>query len=397
MKRDDSSRGIGPVSSWLSMSLHALVAALIAIVVLNSADGTAADRVAVISLATLFAVTYVLGVVPEGALPEPGRRGWWWIVALTLEWLALMWLSVEATYLVFALFFLYLRQLGTALGIMAVIGATMVAIGAFGLHRGFDVAGIVGPALGAGVAIVIGWGYEALQREVAQRQRLIEELTRTRDQLVVAEHAAGVVAERERLAREIHDTVSQSLSSVIMLLHAAQRSGPGTPKGGERLEQSRQAATEALAETREFIHALAPPALRNAGIGDALVRLGARTRETTGLQVEVDVPADTGILPMPVETALLRIAQGAMANVIQHAHATRVDVTLTRLDDEVILDVVDDGLGFDPAHLGPLGDASTSFGLAAMRERAASLGGRLDVESRPGHGTSVVASFGVAG
>ncbi|WP_197684338.1 sensor histidine kinase [Aeromicrobium choanae] len=396
MKRDESSGRIGPISTWLSMSLHALVVALIAILVLNSTDGTLAHGVAVLSLSTLFAATYVLGVLPDGALPEPGRRGTWWIGALTLEWLALLWLSVEATYLVFALFFLYLRLLGTVRGIVAVIGTTLVAICAFGLHRGFDVAGIVGPVLGAGVAIVIGLGYEALNREVARRQRLIEELTRTRDQLAVAEHAAGVVAERERLAREIHDTVSQSLSSVIMLLHAAQRSGPGTEKGGERLEQARQAATEALAETREFIHALAPPALRNAGIGDALVRLGARTRDTTGLQVEVAVPEDTGIVPTPVETALLRIAQGAIANVIQHAHATRVDLTLTRLDDEIILDIVDAGVGFDPAHLGTLGDGSTSFGLAAMQERATSLGGRLVVESRPGHGTSVVASFAVA-
>lgn len=395
VKRDDDSGRIGPISTWLAISLHALVGALIAIVVLNS-TGTPAHRIAVLSLATLFAVTYVLGVVPEGELPEPGRRGWWWIVALTLEWLALMWVSVEATYLVFALFFIYLRQLGTALGIAAVIGATMVAIGAFGLQRGFDVAGIVGPALGAGVAIVIGWGYEALHSEVAQRQRLIDELTRTRDQLVVAEHAAGVVAERERLAREIHDTVSQSLSSIIMLLHAAQRSGPGTERGSERLEQARLAATDALAETREFIHALAPPALQNGGISDALVRLAEQTRETSGLQVEVDVPADANLLPTPVETALLRIAQGAIANVVQHANATRMDVTLTRLDDEVILDVVDDGVGFDPAYLGDPDDTTPSFGLVAMQERAASLGGRLVVESRPGQGTNIVASFVVA-
>lgn len=396
VRHDDSGSGIGVISAWLSMSLHALVVALLAVVALNATDGSPAHRVAVLGLAALFAATYVAGVWPQGALPPPGRRGWWWIGALTLEWLALLCLSVEATYLVFALLFLYLRLLGTKRGIGAVIGATIVAIGAFGLHRGFDVAGIVGPLLGAAVAIVIGLGYQALNREVAQRQRLIEELTRTRDQLAVAEHAAGVVAERERLAREIHDTVSQSLSSVIMLLHAAQRSGPGTERGSERLEQARLAATDALAETREFIHALAPPALQNAGIADALVRLGKQTRETTGLQVEVDVQADARALPTPVETALLRIAQGAIANVIQHAHANRVDVTLTRLDDEIILDVVDDGVGFEPAHLGAPDDAPPSFGLAAMQERAASLGGRLVVESSPGKGTSVVASFAVA-
>lgn len=394
VKRDGSRNPIGPISAWLSTSLHVLVIALLAVVVLNSTDGATWHSVSVASLAALFAITYAAGVWPDGALPEPGPRGWWWVGALSLQWLALMCLSVEATYLVFALFFLYLRVLGTVRGIVAVVCATVVAIGAFGLHRGFNVAGIVGPVLGAGVAIVIGLGYQALTREVAQRQRLIEELTRTRDQLAVAEHAAGVVAERERLAREIHDTVSQSLSSIIMLLHAAQRSGLDSDRGRERLEQARAAATDALAETREFIHALVPPALHDAGIGGALVRLGAQIRDTTGLQVEVDVPPDTGAVPTPVEAALLRIAQGALANVAQHAHATRVDVTLTRLDDEIILDVVDDGEGFDPALL-EAGAAQPSFGLAAMQERAADLGGRLVVESRPGQGTSVVASFAV--
>lgn len=394
VSRQGSANGIAPISASLSTSLHVLVVVLLAVVALNSTEGSSMRTVAVLGLAAVFALTYVAGVWPDGALPDAGPRGMWWAALLSLQWVALVCLSVEATYLAFALFFLYLRVLGTVRGIAAVLAATLVAIGAFGLHRGFTVAGIVGPLLGAGVAIVIGVGYHALTREVARRQRLIEELTRTRDQLAVAERAAGVVAERERLAREIHDTVSQSLSSVIMLLHAAQRSGLDSDKGGDRVEQAREAATDALAETREFIHALAPPALRGASIGDALVRLAERTRETSGLQVEVDVPDDTGAVPTPVAAALLRIAQGALANVVQHAHATRVDLTLTRLDDEIILDVVDDGDGFDPHHV-RAGAERRSFGLAAMQERAEALGGRLVVESRPGRGTSVVVGFAV--
>lgn len=394
MSGDSVQSPIRPISAWLSLSLHTLVAALLAVLVVNSTDAEPGPPATVLGLAALFAVTYVVGVWPAGALPGPGRRGRWWVGALAVEWLALLCLSVDATYLVFALFFLCLHVLGSARGIAAVLVATVVAIVAFGLRRGFDIAGTVGPVLGASVAIVIGLGYQALSREVARRERLIDELTRTRDQLAIAEHAAGVVAERERLAREIHDTVSQSLSSVIMLLHAAQQSGSDTQRGQERLKQAREAATEALAETREFIRALASPALRHGGIGDALGRLAAQTRETTGLHVEVDLPSDTGSLPTPVETALLRIAQGAVANVVQHANATRVDLTLTRLDDEIILDVVDDGDGFDPALLAT-GHGRAGFGLHAMQERTADLGGRLVVESRPGHGTSVVASFQV--
>lgn len=370
--------------------------ALIAVVVLNAADGTlpgAVGTAAVLGAAALFSLTYVVGIWPGGSLPRR-RPGWWWITALTSEWLVLLSLSVEASYLVFALFFIYMHVLGAARGTTAVVVTAVVAVVAFGMHRGFDVAGVVGPVLGAGVAIVIGLGYEALTREVARRQHLIDELTQTRGQLAAAERAAGVVAERERLAREIHDTVSQSLSSIVMLLHVAQREGPGSEKGRERVEQARLAAGDALAEARNFIHALAPPSLRAGGIEDALRRLGGTTRDTTGLQVQVDVAGYTGDLPTPVETALLRVAQSAIANITQHARATRVDMTLSRLDDEVILDVVDDGVGFDPAELGrPSGSDRPSFGLVAMQDRVASLGGRLVVESEEGRGTSVAVSF----
>lgn len=390
--------GLRVTSVWLSASLHVLVVALLGVLLLNAPDGTvpgAEGTAAVLAVAALFAVTYTAGVWPVGSPPR-GRRGWWWTIALTLEWGVLLALSVEATYLVFALFFIYMYVHGATRGTAAVVVTTVVAVVAFGMHRGFDIAGVVGPALGAGVAIVIGLGHEALTREVTRRQRLIDELTRTRDQLAAAERAAGVVAERERLAREIHDTVSQSLSSIVMLLHVAQRDGPNTEKGRQRVDQARVAAADALAETRSFIHALAPPALRTGGIADAMRRLGATTGETTGLQVRVDVTGDLGDLPTPMTAALLRIAQSAIANVIQHAKATRLDVTLSRLDDEVILDVVDDGAGFDPTVLSRTpGSDRPSFGLVAMRERVTSLGGRLVVESGQEGGTSVAVSFTV--
>lgn len=388
--------GAGRVSASLAASVHLLVAALSVVVVVNAASDGNAPAAAGIVTTALFVATYAAGVWPDGALPLPTSRGRYWIALLTVEWLVLLCLNVEATYLVFALFFLYMRLFGTVRGPLVVALTTGIAMVGFGLHRGFTPAGLVGPALGAAVAIVIGLGYEALTRDAEQRQRLIDELTRTRTQLATAERAAGVLDERERLAREVHDTVSQSLSSIIMLLHAAQRAGAGSPHGAERVEQARQAAMEALAETREFIHALAPPALRAGGIADALLTLARQTEDATGLRVEVTVPQDVGVLPTPVETALLRIAQGALANVAQHAHATRVDVTLTRLDDDILLDVVDDGDGFESGRLTSSRDALASFGLATMRDRAASLGGTLTVESSRGHGTNVVASFTVS-
>ena len=390
----EDENGLTPIPPGLSASLHVLVAALSGVVLLNAASEDAGRTAAVVGIMVIFVATYAVGILPTGAIPDPGRRGWWWAAALSLEWLVLLWFSVEATYLLFALFFLYMRLLGALWGTLVVALTTAVAVVAFGLHQGFDLAGLIGPVLGAGVAVTIALGYQSLSREVRQRQRLIEELTRTRSQLALAEHAAGVVEERERLAREIHDTLSQSLSSIIMLLHAAQRGGPNPASSDRRLEQAREAAEEALAETREFIHALAPPSLRTGGIAEALGRLARQTEDATGLRVEVTVPQDTGTLPTPVEAGLLRIAQSAVANVAQHAHATRVDLTLTRLDDEIILDVVDDGEGFDLGQLSTNRDRP-SFGLVAMKERASGLGGTLVVESSRGNGTSVVASFAV--
>lgn len=391
----ENETGLSPISAGFSATLHVLVAALSAVVLVNAIRDDAGGRAAVIGVTVVCVATYCAGIWPSWTIPGPGRWGWWWVAALTVEWLALLWFSVEATYLVFPLFFLYMRLLGGLWGTIVVAATTVFAVVAFGLHRGFDLAVIIGPVLGAGVAVTIGLGYQALTREVRKRQQLLEDLTRTRSELAVAERAAGVVEERERLAREIHDTVSQSLSSIIMLLHAAQRSDPGSPSGQQRVEQARNAAEDALAETREFIHALAPPSLRAGGLVEALGRLARQTEEQTGLRVELTVPQDAGTLPTPVEAGLLRIAQSAMANAVQHAHANRVDVTLTRLDNEVILDVVDDGDGFDPSQLRTNHRDQPPFGLVAMQERAAHLGGRLVVESSPGRGTSVVASFAV--
>jgi signal transduction histidine kinase len=322
--------------------------------------------------------------------------------------------SPEAIYLLFPLFFIYLHLLPGWTGPAAVALATGIAIVAFGLHRGFNLGGVIGPVIGAVVAVVIGLAYRSLTREARERDRLIAELQDTRAQLAVAERAAGVLDERGRLAREIHDTVSQSLSSIVLLLHAAERSADSTAVDSTaavrlRLGQARDAATQALGETRSFIDELSPPALRQTTLVEALRRLAAETGAATGVPVNVTISGDIGLLPTRLETALLRIAQGALANAVQHAEAGRIDLTLSRLDSEVILDVVDDGVGFDPEH-GPqvvsaadvAAAARNTFGLHGMRERVTELGGTLTVEStradadRNRHGTSVVASFELA-
>ncbi|MGA6096163.1 sensor histidine kinase, partial [Microbacterium sp. NPDC079356] len=259
---------------------------------------------------------------------------------------------------------------------------------ALGIHGEWTVGGIVGPIVGAAVALLIGLGYQALAREAQQREVLMQELLATRGQLAATEREAGVLAERARLAREIHDTVAQGLSSIQMLLHAAERADGERP-GIEHIRLARETAAAGLADTRRFIRELTPPDLDDRGLGSALRRLASTQWAARGLPVDVRV-SDAVELPMHVQTALLRIAQGAIANVIQHADAYSAMITLTIGDDRVEFTIADDGRGFDPSLVAAVpGAKSDSFGLQATRERVDQLGGTLTVSSAPGTGTSL--------
>ena len=201
--------------------------------------------------------------------------------------------------------------------------------------------------------------------------------------------------ERERLAHELHDTVAQNLSSIQMLLHSAENDVRGSvPEAAaqqplRKMETARRAASNNLAETRAMIAALAPAPLTEASLRDALTRVAGDFGAAGGLDIGVEVDGDAVPLPMRVEAGLLRIAQGAVSNVVTHAGASAARITLTYAPGEVRLDVVDNGRGFDvgaqrskPSGLGHLG-------LDAMRSRAAELGGRLEIESAPGGPTAL--------
>jgi signal transduction histidine kinase len=274
-----------------------------------------------------------------------------------------------------------------------VAATALAAIVAFATHQGgFSAAMAIGPALGAAVAVAVVWGYQALYREIEHRRRLIEELTATRADLARAEHTAGVLAERERLAREIHDTLAQGLSSIQLLLRATGRALPGRPDVAARhVEQARQAAVDNLAEARRFVAALAPPALDDTTLAGALERLCATTSARHRLTARFHLTGEATPLPTVHEVALLRIAQSALANTVRHAHADAAEVTLSYLGDHVAVDITDDGTGFDPARLPAPDPESGGFGLAAMQARARALGGTLTVESAPGRGTALAA------
>jgi len=310
------------------------------------------------------------------------------LALLSAEWLGLLWLSADAAYLVFPLFFLFLHLMGRWAGSAAILVSTIVAVYALGIHGGWSVGGVVGPFVGAGVALLIGLGYQALAKEAQQREALVRELLATRGQLAAREHESGVLAERARLAREIHDTLAQGLSSIQMLLHAAERGDDARP-GIEHIRLARETAAANLVEARRFIRELTPPQLDDQTLGGALRRLARTQWATQGLDVQVRV-SDTVVLPMHLQTALLRITQGAIANVIQHAHAKTATVTIGIEDDHLHFTVEDDGTGFDAEIPAPgTAEKSDSFGLRATAERVQQLGGRLEVDAAPGRGTTL--------
>ncbi len=371
-----------PVFAGLQLGLHVLVVALTGVVVIRAVIDASTLTRYIIALSVIFASVYLFGVYKR----LKGRSAYWWLVALTVVWMVLMGLSADAAYLVFGLFFLYIHLLRRPWSLAAVVGATAVAVTATALHSGWTVAGAVGPILGATVAVAIGLGYQALYREAAERGRLIDELVNTREELAATSRDAGKFAERERLAAEIHDTVAQGLSSIQMLLHAAERTDPESP-AVRQISLAREAAADSLAETRQLIAELTPAVLDGQSLADALSRICERAY-SSNLQAHAVIEGEAAALPMPLEATLVRIAQGAVANVLRHSESTRMAVTLTYSEDTVSLDIVDNGIGFDVAVLerGP----AESFGLNAIRRRVQLQGGTFDIESEPGHTAATV-------
>ena len=381
---------LAPVLTGLRAGLHLLVGGLLALVVVRALVEPGPRTPAVLALCLVLLAAYLAG--PRWTARSP-RRGMLWLAGVTLAWAALVLLEPDAAYLAFPLFFLAMHVLPPRASIVAVLGLTGIAVAALGRDGRWSIGGVVGPVIAAGIAILIGLAARALAREAREREELLAELLATRDRLGASERAAAVAEERARLAREIHDTVAQGLSSIQMLLHAAERADPGRP-GIEHVRLARETAAADLDETRRFIRELSPPALDSESIDAALRRLAGTHWERSGVVVSVEAE-DGRALPMQTQTALLRLAQGAVANALQHSGASTVSVTLRSDGGTARLTVADDGTGFDAGSVA-LSTRPDSFGLRAMRERAEQLGGRLDVDSSP-TGTTVRAELPAGG
>ncbi|WP_433172489.1 sensor histidine kinase [Actinoallomurus sp. CA-150999] len=217
----------------------------------------------------------------------------------------------------------------------------------------------------------------------ARREAALEENAGLHAQLLAQAREAGVHDERQRMAREIHDTLAQGFTGIIAQLEAARQN----PAEWRRYaDQAQSLARENLTEARRSVEALQPPHLDEARLPEAITGMSERWSRTSGVPVGVETTGEPLPLLPELEVALFRVAQEALTNVAKHAGASRVGLTLTYLDDVVLLDVRDDGAGFDPA------GNDGGFGLTSMRQRLLRVAGRLEIESSPGEGTAINAT-----
>lgn len=374
----------------MQIAMHGLFVLLLAIGTVRGAQTSAAPVPLVIGCVALFA-WYLGGLAVAGREPRIGRA---WFAVLFAGWAALTFVSAEMSWVVFALFFLALHLLPRVLGIAAVVvGTALVIVVQVGRSEVATVPGVLGPTLGAIVALGISWVYATLRHESEQRRALNEELLSTQDDLVAthdalagAQRDAGALAERARLARDVHDTLAQSFSSIVLLSRAGLASDEDHARLVQILRTVEETAATGLADARTVVHALTPTDLEKSPLSAALERLVERQGDAFDLRL--DVTGTEHPVPTTIEAALLRIAQGAVSNIRQHAHARHATLALSVTTHRVDLVVTDDGVGFDPGRV-TAPSAQGGFGLRGIRERVDGLGGTTRVESAPGEGTTV--------
>ena len=312
-----------------------------------------------------------------------------------LGWAILGWsIALDPVYLL--VYFALLWHVATSLPVRWALPGIVVFLGVLTWEASWQrssealVLEFIVPTL-SGLCVILF--VKAIMDQSSERLRLINELEETRAELAASERQARVLQERQRMAREIHDTLAQGFTSIVMHLEAADESVPKEIVRLQRhLNQARQTARDSLAEARRLVWALVPESLERATLPEALTRVGENWGRESGVDAQVLVTGAQRQLHPAVQVTLLRATQEALGNVRKHAKAKHVAVTLSYMDGSVTLDVQDDGVGFEPAKAkrARSTEHGGGFGLEAMRQRALELGGSLLVEAAPGHGTTLV-------
>ncbi len=341
----------------------------------------------IVVLALLLAVLYALSELRQSHRLE-------WFALLVVTWSVLVVLAPSFAWCAVPLVYTGLRILSERVAVILVVALTVLVVSSQVRIAGWlDPNLVLAPPAVAAVTTAL---FVGMRRQAERQAALIDDLVRTRQELAATERRAGTLAERQRLAMEIHDTLAQGLSSQRMLLQAADLVWDSDPDlAHTHLRSAAAIAEHDLTEARRFVHDLAPADLAVGGSLPAALAALAERETSDSLTVRCHIEGTPGQLPQQVEATLLRIAQGALANVREHAAATTATITLTSLDDQIVLDVADDGRGFDPdARVDPA--RHRGHGLPAIRARVRQLGGTCTVESAPGDGTVLSAAVPLA-
>ncbi|MFF8960079.1 sensor histidine kinase [Streptomyces sp. NPDC014894] len=387
--------GYGPESGtrWFGLwDGYFAISYLVTTILLFTSGGAAAHRAVAIGALTLI-VPWYAGLGRRLMIHRTaGRRNVVFSVGLFVLFAVAGTADLAGSFALFAVVPMLMMSLSMPPAIVFVMLANLWPVTVVWLRGGeFDphiLAVLPTSLLGIALSVLLGLWISRVVQQSMDRGDLIRELRDSREREARLSHEAGIAAERERLAREIHDTLAQGLTSIIALVQVADSEVEESPdRARAHLGLAGRVAQESLAEAREFVAALTPPALRESSLVQAVRRQARLLTAETGLEVRCAVEGEEGPLPTAVGVVLLRTVQEAFANVRKHAREARtVEVLLAHGDDAVRVVVRDDGAGFraDGEHDG--------FGLRGMRARVEEIGGTASVASRPGEGTVIEVS-----
>jgi len=365
----------------------AVVLAATLLIVLTGGGSLATRAVAALSLAAT-APLYAFVGRPAIAADRDTRRGTVYVVCLVILVIIAQALVPASSWILFAACpqcFMAVSLPRAIAGVLALNMTPVVLVVTSARQAPSTIAFVFGTVvLGIAFSLVFGIWISRIIEQSKERAELIGRLEAAQAELAQVSRQAGTLAERQRLAGEIHDTLAQGLTSIVMLLQAADAElDTDTGEARRHVGLAMQTAREGLAEARAMVAALTPTHLDSGPLHEALERLTGRIGAELGVSARFEVCGQARPLSATAEVVLLRAGQEALANVRKHAHARDVRVVLSYEERAVRLDIRDDGSGFDPEHV------TGGYGLRGMRSRIVQVGGSLLVRARPGEGTSL--------
>ncbi|MDK8800065.1 sensor histidine kinase [Corynebacterium coyleae] len=370
----------------LRVSLHVLVAVLLAVGLMGQLRID--DPLPGLVLSAVFAAAYLAGTVwhYEGRA-YPGWAPYAWLGVVAALWVGLVQVSADFVWLEFPLVMLACVILPRWWELLAAAGLLCVSLWAVagpsvgpgvGSGAGGNIGAVVGPSIGTVLAVFIVHAYRALRAEADHYKQMADDLRSAQRERAAAEHAAGVAQERARLAREVHDTMAQGLSSIVLLGRALDKQLGDDAPARETLDVIRSTAADNLAEARRFVKINSadtvsvedkPQRVALPVRLERLARAASDRQRALGEPLEVQVNAVD--LPEPAASVAERMVREGLSNIVRHAGASKAVITVDKLGATATIDVFDNGRGIS---------GKEGYGLKGLRARVEEIGGELSVE-----------------